>query len=190
MTVICALCDATNRDVWLGCNDGVTVGDTRMPGAKREKWLLFNDWAIGTSGSSIPSEVLDQSRQHFPVDEDSPLAVTQFLKALFDEHELGFRDEENPLTSYPIVALMAHRNGRIWDLDSYLAIDELPPGTLWARGSSMDFALGADFPLASGKATSEERVRNAVEAAIFYDSGSPGQASVQKLGSKNLRLAT
>ncbi len=190
MTVICALCDATNRDVWLGCNDGVTVGDTRMPGAKREKWLLFNDWAIGTAGSSIPSELLEQSRQHFPVDEDSPLAVTQFLKALFDEYELGFRDEEDPLTSYPIVALMAHRNGRIWDLDSYLAIDELPPGTLWARGSSMDFALGADFPLASGKATSEERVRNAVEAAIFYDNGSPGQASVQKLGSKNLRLAT
>ena len=74
MTIICALCDATNRDVWLGCNDGVAVGDTRMPGAKREKWLSFNDWAIGTAGSSIPSELLEQSPAAFPLSMKTPLS--------------------------------------------------------------------------------------------------------------------
>lgn len=181
MTVICALCDQHTKNVWIGCNDGVAVGDVRMHGAIRNKWVIFGQWALGMAGSSIPAEVLIQNREHFPDNENCPLAITQFIKNVFDEFEIGTRDDDDPATSYPMVALLAHSDGRIWDLDCFLATDQILPGKLWASGSGMSFALGADFVLAAQNATSEERVQKAVEAAIFYDGSCPGQTFVQRL---------
>ena len=181
MTIICALCDENTDDVWIGCNDGVAVGDIRMHGATRNKWLIFGHWALAIAGSSIPVEALKQYQEHFPNDEDSPHAITQFIKNVFDEVEIGTRDEDDPATCYPMVGLLAHRDGRIWDLDSYLVTDHILPGKLWARGSGMSFALGADFVSANQNATSDERVQRAVDAAIFYDYSCPGQAFVQRL---------
>lgn len=181
MTTICALCDAKTQEVWLGCNDGVSVRDTSIPGAKKIKWLQFGKWALAMAGSGVPFDILELNREHFPVDEEHPLAIVQYLKAVFDEFEVGRREDDDPATSYPITSLLAHCDGRIWDMDLYLVLDEVPPGTLWAHGTGREFALGADYPLASNNATAENRVRNSVEAAISYDIYSPGQAFVKKL---------
>jgi ATP-dependent protease HslVU (ClpYQ) peptidase subunit len=181
MTVICALCEKASKEVWLGCNDGVTLGDTRMPGVREPKWQHFGSWAFGMAGSPLLSDLLETVRSNFPAKNASPLDIVRFLKAVFDEHELGSRDDDDTATSYPFSAVLAHRDGRIWDVDSYFAIAELQPGTLWARGSGMEYALGADFPLASCEVIAEERVRNAVEAAIHYDTGCPGAAIVERL---------
>ena len=181
MTVICALSDKSSRAIWLGCNDGVTMGDTRMHGVCEPKWQQFGCWALGIAGSPLLGDVLETVRDDIPDNDASPSVIIQFLRVRFDECELGNRDEGDTSTSYPCSAILAHRDGRIWDVDSYLAIAALQPGTLWARGSGMEYALGADFPLASSNVTAEERVRNAIHAAIHYDTGCPGKAIVERL---------
>ena len=181
MTVICALSDATSKEVWLGCNDGITLGDTRMPGVQQTKWRSFGGWALGMAGSPLFSDLLETVRDDFPTKDVSPAAIIRFMKAVFDDRELGTRDDDDSATNYSFSAILARRDGRIWDVDSYLAIAELQPGTLWARGSGMEYALGADFPLAGCDVTPEERIRNAVEAAIYYDTGCPGEAIIEQL---------
>lgn len=183
MTVICALFDADRQDVWLGCNDGVLFGDTRMPGAKKNKWLQFGNWALGITGSAVVINALERIREHFPVDERSPLTITDFLRAAFDDVELGTREDDDPSVHYPFSGIMAHGSGRIWDVDGYMVVDEIPPDVLWANGTGMQYALGADFPTAAKNLAPEDRVRQALEASIFYDTNCPGQPIVQKLTS-------
>lgn len=181
MTVICALSDPQTKDVWIGCNDGVRVGDTQIPNAKCIKWFQFGGWAIGLTGSPITFNLLEFKRERFPVEETCPLNIVEFLRALLNESDVGNRDEDDPAKSYPNTLLLAHCDGRIWDADRFLTIDEVPSGTLWARGSGMEYALGADFPLASQNLSCEARIRNAVEAAIFYDIYCPSRPFVKKL---------
>ncbi len=181
MTVICALCDPRTKEVWIGCNDGISVGGTRMPNANCIKWSQFGGWAIGLTGSPVTINLLELKREHFPVDETCPLTIVEFLRGLLNDSEVGNRDEDDPVKSYPNTLLLAHHCGRIWDADHFLSIDEVPSGTLWARGAGMEYALGADFPLASKDVSCETRIRNAVEAAIFYDLNCPGRPFVKKL---------
>lgn len=180
MTIICALSDRITGEVWLGCNDGTMVGETRLPSVM-SKWLRFGDWALGVSGIGLAYNVLEMSAEKFPLDAQSPLDVILHIKTAFADFDLGNKEDGEVALSYDLSCLLAHGDGRVWDMDLRLATDEVPAGTLWARGSGMDFALGADFPLRQGEHSSEDRVRNAVEAAIFYDTGCPGQAIVERL---------
>ena len=181
MTVICALCDAGSKTVWLGCNDGVTLGDTRMHGVCAPKWQRFGQWAFGISGSPLLGELLATVHDEFPPGDAPASAVIAFVRAVFDERDFGNREDGENASSYSCSAILAHRDGRIWDVDTYFAIAELQPGTLWARGSGMEYALGADYPLASGDVPAEQRIRKAVEAAIHYDTGCPGKAIIESL---------
>lgn len=181
MTIICALCDSTSHEVWLGCNDGITIGDMWLRGSRHSKWQFFGPWAIGLAGTGLSSDMLKNAGDEFPVDENQPSAVTAFVEAVFAENEIGVRDDDDNTIRYPFAGLLAHRDGRVWDVDPYLALAELQPGGLWARGSGMEYALGADYPLASQGVAAEMRVRNAVEAAICYDTGCPGDAIIEKL---------
>jgi len=180
MTVICALSDVTTGAVWLGCNDAMTIGDTRMPGGL-SKWLRFGDWAIGISGIGLANNILRMKGETFSVEAQSPLDVVLHLKAAFADFDFGNKDQGDAATSYDASFLLAHCDGRVWDIDSWLGIDEIPAGTLWARGSGMEFALGADFSLRQTSASTEDRIHNAVEAAIFYDTGCPGRPIVEHL---------
>lgn len=180
MTVICALCDPATREVWLGCNSGSTVGQMRLPSAS-SKWLTFGDWAVAISGIGVTFDILKMSGEHFPGDTTSPLDVVRYLRAVFADFDHGSKDDGEVAMSYDLTSVLAHRDGRIWDMDFRLALDEVPPGTLWARGSGMEFALGADFPMRGTGAAAEDRVRNAVEAALFFDTGCPGEAIVTLL---------
>lgn len=180
MTVICALFDETAGEVWLGCNSAMTIGSTRMPG-DWSKWFRFGAWAIGVSGIGLANNLLKRSGENFPVEATSPLDVVLHIKTVFAEFELGSKGDDEVATSYDLSCLLAHCDGRIWDMDNCLAIDEIPAGTLWARGSGMDFALGADFPLRLTDAAAEDRVRNAVEAALFYDTDCPGIALIERM---------
>ncbi len=180
MTVICALSEQSSGEVWLGCNSGMMVGDTRLPSAV-SKWSRFGNWALGISGIGLAYNVLQMSAEKFPNEALSPLDVILHIKTTFAEFDLGVKEDGEVALTYDVCSLLVHRNGRIWDMDFRLAVDEIPAGTLWARGSGMDFAIGADYPLRAAGISAEDRVRNAVEAAIFYDTNCPGQALVEQL---------
>ena len=67
-------------------------------------------------------------------------------------------------------------------MDSHLALSKIPPNKVWARGSGIDYALGADFALAkiSSDTPHEDRVRISTEAAIANDTSCPGSAVVRQ----------
>ena len=62
-----------------------------------------------------------------------------------------------------------------------------PPDTLWAEGSGRELALGAAHALLSLKdvPNMEEIVRQAVDAAIIYDSTCGGTAWLEELSAES-----
>ena len=179
MTILCALYDPEAGDVWLGCNDKATIGDTPSPAAST-KWLTFGDWAIGLSGDSVYEQYLQLVGEGFPEHSANVLDIFKFLRETFDEYGLGRQKEGDCATSYSVDGLIVNRSGRIWDFDHQLALSEVPAGRLWACGSGVDYALGADFAMNGAGKSAQERVTYAVGAAIALDISCPGAALVGK----------
>jgi len=180
MTIICAIYDDAANEIWLGCNDRATIGDSPAP-ASASKWLKFGDWAIGISGDeSVYEQYLQVSAEKFPVSTTSVLEVFEFLRATYDSYNLGNQRDGNTSLSYGVDGIIVHRSGRIWDFDNHLALSEVPPQRLWGCGSGVDYALGADYVMVSGAFSARERVVNATNAAIALDIGCPGEALVER----------
>ena len=179
MTIICALYDEQKDEIWLGCNDRATIGDSPAP-ASASKWLQFGDWAIGVSGDGVYEQFLQLSVDKFPRDTDDPLKVFEFLRKTYEHFNLGQTKDNASTPSYGGDGLLVHRSGGIWDFDSGLALSPVPAGRLWGCGSGVDYALGADFVMAPKDFSARDRVLNAVNAAIALDVGCPGEAMIER----------
>lgn len=178
MTVLCALYDAEADELWLGCNDRATIGDTPAPAAA-SKWLMFGDWVVGLSGDEgVYEQYLQVAGDGFPMETSNILDIFKFLRKTYDDFGLGQQKGNDTANSYGVDGIIAHKSGRIWDFDSTLALSEVPAGRLWACGSGADYALGADFALRDSGRSAKERVAYSVSAAIALDISCPGEASV------------
>ncbi len=178
MTILCALYDPETEELWLGCNDRATIGDTPSP-SSASKWLKFGDWVIGLSGDeSVYEQYLQLAGERFPEETANVLDVFKFLRLTFEEFGLGGQKGADSGASYGVDGIIAHKSGRIWDFDNQLAISEVPAGRLWACGSGADYALGADYAMQGGGKSPKERVAYAVGAAIALDVGCPGEALI------------
>ena len=180
MTIICALHDEKEHCTWLGCNDRATIGDTPAPGAEN-KWLKFGHWAIAVTGSeSVYNQYLQLSDEKFPKTSASILEVFDFLRSRYNKYNLGQQKGNDSTTSYGVEGIIVHADGRIWDFDSHLALSQVPPGRLWGGGSGIDYALGADFINLKNAVSAQERVKQAVQAAIELDIYCPGNVLVER----------
>ncbi|GJL94891.1 MAG: hypothetical protein DHS20C05_12960 [Hyphococcus sp.] len=179
MTIICAIYDSTAREVWLGCNDRSTIGDTPSPGVS-SKWLKFGDWAIGLTGDeSVYNEYLMLANDNFPKQSSNVLDVFKFLHSTYHEFNLGQQRGSDTSNSYGLDGILAHTSGRVWDFDNQLALSEIPENKLWACGSGVDYALGADFSICN-TLSARERIEWAIKAAIALDIGCPGDPCIEK----------
>lgn len=165
MTIITALFDGTNT--WLGYNDGATIGDTVLASVMKP-WLLFGSWALGVTGESAQQDILELNIDRLQDTGTNPLIVTNKLRTIFTDYG-HMSNDENAAPSFKIWCILAHRDGRIWDIDAHLAITLIPQGMLWARGSGTDFALGADTILQGLDISQEDRIIKATNAAITSD---------------------
>lgn len=180
MTIICAIHDTISKETWLGCNDRATIGDTPAPG-QASKWLTYGDWAIGISGDeSVYEQYLQISEEKFPSDASSVLDVFEFLRTTYEHYSLGQQKGNDTSNSYGVDGILVHASGRIWDFDNNLALSEVPAGRLWGCGSGVDYALGADYVMGLNGFTAQERVANAVKAAIALDIGCPGDPMIER----------
>lgn len=179
MTIICALHDPERKETWIGSNQGSAVGDTPLPSVER-KWLLHNGWALGMAGDGRPFNLLEAEGEDLFTDLEEVFELTQRVQKLFDE--AGIKDPEKAaVPSYGQSLILANEEA-VWDLDSCLAVSRIEGGRLWARGSGMDFALGADHALSDLALAPDRRVRKAVEAAIANDFYCPGTLYLERLG--------
>ena len=178
MTIICALHDPSAHEIWLGSNDQHTLGDAVPPGTS-DPWLQFGDWVIALSGEAVHTDILELEAEKFPAHETHPSHFIKFLKQTYVDYEIGRKEDSWASNSYEVWGLIVHRDGRIWDIDSHLALSAIPAGHLWARGSGMEYALGADYILKSAGAAARDRVERAVSAAIHFDINCPGAVQVK-----------
>ena len=182
MTIICALYDPSDQEIWLGCNDRATIGDTPSPG-EASKWLKFGKWAVGLTGDeSVYEQYLLIASDKFPRDTDNVLSVFNFLHTTYHDFNLGQQRGSDTSNSYGLDGILVHSSGRIWDFDNHLALSEVPAGRLWGCGSGVDYALGADY-VAPENMDARARVERAVEAAIALDIACPGKPLIEKFPS-------
>ncbi|MEL6360813.1 MAG: hypothetical protein AAFR21_06975 [Pseudomonadota bacterium] len=179
MTIICAVYDADARQVWLGCNSGSLVGDTIMP-EHRTKWLRFANWAVAISGRGVASDIIELERAKFPNQSSDVSQVTSFLREAFRKHDLGEMD--GGAKDYDISGLIAHSSGDLYHVDTRLAVSTIPQGVMWACGSGMDFALGAENAMKTKGFSAQERLETAVLTAMDLDSGCPGEPIIENFG--------
>lgn len=186
MTIICAIYDDANNEVWLGCNDRATIGDTPAP-AVASKWLKFGDWALGLSGDeSVYEQYLLVAAKDFPEKSDDVLDVFSFLKSTYRDANLGQQRSSDTSDSYGVDGILVHASGKIWDFDNHLALSSVPPNRLWGCGSGVDYALGADFAVRNSLSP-KERVEIAINAAISLDIGCPGKPLIERFPDENLK---
>ncbi|MEL6112773.1 MAG: hypothetical protein AAFR20_08210 [Pseudomonadota bacterium] len=179
MTIICALYDEDARKFWLGCNSGSLVGETILP-EHQTKWLRFANWALALSGAGIAANAIAAERAKFPNQTDDVNQVTAFLRTSFNKYDMGEMDGN--AKDYDVSGLLVHNQGALYDFDTRLSTSQIPGGALWARGSGMDYALGADMALKTKGFTAQERLETAVLIAIDLDSGCPGEPIVESFG--------
>ena len=111
MTILCALYDPDADELWLGCNDRATIGDTPAP-ASASKWLKFGDWVIGLSGDeSVYEQYLQLAGEKFPLESANVLDVFKFLRQTFDDYNLGQQKSGDSAASYGVDGIIAHMDG-------------------------------------------------------------------------------
>ncbi len=176
MTILCALFDQRENCFWLGCNGSALVGQTRLP-EKRSKWLRLADWAIAFTGSGIADMAIISERPKFPSHSEDVQQIISFLLTTFEKYNIGEKEEGHQ--DFNLSGLLVHKSGLLFDVDSRLSVSAIPQGTLWARGSGMDFALGADEVAKKWGISAEERIEFAVQAAIDLDAECPGDVMIE-----------
>ncbi len=179
MTIICALYDDEARKFWLGCNSGTLIGDTIMP-EHSTKWIRFGNWAMAIAGRGIAGDVVKAERAKFPNQSEDIVQVISFIRTAFEKYHIGDRDDG--AMDYSVSGLIVHTSGALYDFDIRLSVSPIPAGVMWACGSGMEFALGADMALKTKGFGSEERLATAILAAIDLDRGCPGEPIVESFG--------
>ena len=179
MTIICAISDPAANKVWLGCNSGSLIGDVILP-HHGTKWLRFTNWAVALSGAGVAHDILNLERAKFPNQTTDINQVITFIRASFAKNELGEAKEGSKF--YDVSGLIAHSSGELYGFDNRLALSRIPDDTMWASGSGMEFALGADAALKNKGFPAEERIEIAVLTAIDLDCGCPGEPMIESLG--------
>jgi len=179
MTIITALSDG--KTVWLGNNSAISIGETPLD-YDFDPWVKFGDWALGVTGNSFQQDFLEANLEQLEKNSDAPLQLTMFIRTLFLENYISVEERDAGTASFGIWCILVNKDGRVWDVDSHLAHSRIPSNKIWARGSGIDYALGADF--ATLKTQPEmphsDRVHLAIEAAIANDTSCPGSAVVSK----------
>ncbi|MEM7224381.1 MAG: hypothetical protein AAF495_15480 [Pseudomonadota bacterium] len=178
MTIICALHDSAAGGTWIGANTGSTVADSPLP-TYDTKWLLRGPWALGLAGDGRAFTLLEAEAESLFDSLEAPYELTQRIRQLFDD--AGIKDPDKAsVPAYGQAMILANAQA-VFDLDSALAHSRIAEGRLWARGSGMDFALGADHALADLNLPAETRVKKALQAAMANDVFCPGEMYLHKL---------
>jgi len=178
MTIITALADESS--IWLGNNNAVSMGETPITGL--DPWLKFGDWALGVTGNSFQQDFLESNIQQLEEKSSTPLQLSMFIRTLFLDNYISLDGGTAGTAEFGIWCILVNRTGDIYDLSAHMSLTKIPKNRLWARGSGIDYALGADFATlqVAPKTSIKDRVRIATEAAIYNDTTCPGEVVLTK----------
>lgn len=178
MTIICALHDPTAAASWVASNDCVTIGDRSLPSSDAN-WIIRENWALGLAGDGRPFDLLAAEADRLFKKLTNPFELTQRMRAIFEAAGMG--DTSNDAAPNYGQHMILANHIATWDIDGLLALSQIEAGQLWARGSGMDYALGAAHTLRDFDLSAKELIEKAVESAIANDLYCPGKVFIQKL---------
>lgn len=183
MTVICAL--HVDGTTWLGADSRMVMGDGVFPG-KIDKWVVHGRHAIATAGSILGLELIRAAGPDLLSGVASAHDVGMRCRDLFRGEDFSAEDMRGAggPKSYRQTLIYATLD-EVWDIDGTGCATKVESGRLWARGSGMDYALGADYALRwtqSAAISPKQRIMVAIGAAIEHDVGCGGTIFVQQLG--------
>ena len=178
MTIICAYNDVETNCVWLGCNDRCTL-DNLVPPGEDDKWINVGEWQVGVCGDGPRTEVLFSIAENTEQIPETEFELTKSLRSAFDDFDIGKDDDGVRRFCGP--GMIVHRDGRIWDHDGAFALSPIPERTFWARGSGMEFALGAAAALQGQGIAGAELVHRTVSIVVELDMDCPGAPLIRRL---------
>ncbi|MBL1431096.1 MAG: hypothetical protein COA60_006260 [Robiginitomaculum sp.] len=178
MTIITALSDG--KSVWVGYNNACTVGDT--PIFEQHHWIYFGDWGLGLSGGGRQKNILEWNIAKLEKHSKTPLTVVNTIRNIFQDEGVSKTDSNSATPSFGMSGILVNKDAGVWDVDHRLALAKIQNNKLRARGSGIDYALGADFAALAidPQLNHQQRVRIATEAAISCDSYCPGEAIISQ----------
>jgi ATP-dependent protease HslVU (ClpYQ) peptidase subunit len=147
MTVIAAL--SFNGDISIGSNTGYTLAHDSVMDNGVAPWVLFQDWALGFTGSMLALNVCRSGLESLTDKLTTEGDVITEVGKILTEYDIGTKNSGDPTWSYGVWCILAHNSGKIWDLDESLSLGPIPANKLWARGSGEKYALGAAHALIS-----------------------------------------
>jgi ATP-dependent protease HslVU (ClpYQ) peptidase subunit len=178
MTIIVAL--HQDGQTWIGADSRCILHGQIMPTTVR-KWVLspLGDRAVTVGGQTRAALLVRRMAWEGIADADR---MADAIRTLARSDEWSPGDDQGP-KGYANPFLYATPDG-VWDIDHTFGTVSITDGRLWARGSGMDYALGADsamraiYPLPGPKI----RLEAALAAAVENDAGCGGEMFVHRLG--------
>ncbi len=174
MTIICAL--ATDEGTFIGSDTLLVAGSRSMNGIP--KWYCWRSWAIALAGDWRVANILNNNREELLKKLKDENDFVERLYTLLDEKDIGRTLDGDYARNFGQNILLAKKDGAIWDIDCHLSTLELPFDTLAARGTGMEYALGASYVL---KGKTETIMRKSIEAAIEFSLDCGGEIFIKKL---------
>lgn len=183
MTIIVGLHDPDRGETWIGADGRALECGTPAMGPI-QKWVVARDGrrAIGLSGQLRAITVLrnldwENLRDVF--------AVAERVRDMLRDDGFNAKPREDAGGAPSLGQQMIYaEHGSVWDIDATFSIVKVTAGRLWARGSGMDFGLGADHASRTLDPTlpPATRVRHAIEAAIEHDVGCGAPIFLRPIG--------
>lgn len=98
---------------------------------------------------------------------------------------MSITTDGDSVPNYRCCGILVKASGIAWDLDQKFVLTRIPEGKLWARGSGMEYAIGAAYALKSldRELSANDIVKIATEAAIASDIYCSGNAVVTTISS-------
>ncbi len=183
MSIITAICDKQENVVWLGGNGRASIGSFVAPSLDK-KWVSFDGWAIGITGSGPKTEALQACSDEFPKNAQHPFEIVKFMREAYGRFDIGEMDEG--VKRYTGSGILVHKTGAIWDFDNSFCLTEVERGVFWARGSGMDAAIGAAKALESFVSSHRARMQKTLEIVIETDVDCPGEIVIQSFDAQGV----
>lgn len=174
MTVIAAVRDPARRKTLIGWDSRCVSGaNTILPSACR-KFLVRGNAAVGISGYFMAMMLVHRVRGLF---KGAAVDVCIRIRDTLHEQPWDGEDGKGPWGAGCSFVLVMGKD--IYDVGSDFCPTLVDDGTLWARGSGSDYAIGAGHALS--KAKPRERLHAAIEAACAFDTGCGPPVNIQEI---------
>ncbi len=174
MTIICAL--ATDEGVFIGSDTLLIAGSRAIHGIP--KWYCWRNWAIALAGDWRVANIISNNRERLLSKLKDEHDFVERLYTLLDEKDIGRTTDGDFARNFGQNILLAKKDGAVYDVDCNLSTLECPHNVLTARGTGMEYALGASHVL---KGKPETIMRKSIEAAIEFSIDCGGEIWIKKL---------